>query len=89
MGDERVCPICQRIDGHTWTFTDEVPNSLTHPSVGEVWNTAVGSQAHGHQGFNCRCRIEPHFSLHDLAEKIRILHDEIQAAYIEGGIKSV
>lgn len=87
--DNSVCPICKALDGYTWTFEGNIPDSLTHPLYGEVWNTTLGSLAHDHAGHgskyrsifsNCRCHIEPRFQLTDLKEKIRQLRDELQAA---------
>jgi hypothetical protein len=89
QNDGHVCPICKAIDGYTWTFENAVPDSLIHPQYGEVWNTMLGSLAHDHAGYgsryrslfsNCRCRIEPRFQLADLAEKIRVLRDELRVA---------
>jgi hypothetical protein len=63
-----------------------VPNSLIHPTYGEVWNITLGSLAHEHQlhkgskyGLisNCRCRIEPKFQLTDLLYVVKKLHAEI------------
>jgi hypothetical protein len=85
-GDDRVCPICEAIDGYTWTFTGKVPNSLYHPAYGEVWNTVLGSLAHEHTQFgkkygllsNCRCHIEPTFDLKDLAVLVRKLKNNLK-----------
>jgi hypothetical protein len=74
------------IDGYTWTFEGEVPDSLIHPQYGEVWNITMGSLAHEHQQHkgskyglisNCRCSIEPKFALKDLLEKVKKLKQEI------------
>lgn len=87
--DDRVCKICEAIDGYTWAFPDQVPDSLIHPQWGEVWNTTLGSLAHEHQYHkgskyglisNCRCHIEPHFDLKDLVAKVKAFHDEIKEA---------
>jgi len=56
--DERTCPICKALHGHTWTFTtpEPLPESLT--ANGQiVWNIGMGSRAHGHQRHNCRCKL--------------------------------
>lgn len=93
--DDRVCPICQAIDGYTWTFDKVVPDSLMHPQHGEVWNIYVGSLAHEHQQHggskyglmsNCRCHIEPHFDLKDLLVKVKKLRAEVKAEYGEAKI---
>ena len=44
--------------------------TTTHPAFGVVWNTSVGSMAHGHKG-NCRCSLQTKFDLSSLAERIR------------------
>lgn len=82
--DNRVCPVCKALEGYTWTFENQVPNSLTHPQFGEVWNTTIGSAAHekGMHG-QCRCHIEPKFDLTDLVERVKKLRDEIKKEYSE------
>lgn len=85
--DDRVCPICQAIDGYTWTFEGAVPNSLVHPTYGEIWNIVTGSLAHEQAQFGkksgllstCRCGIEPHFDLKDLLESVKKLRDSLKA----------
>ena len=80
--DHRVCPICRDLEGYTWTFTDSVPDSLTHPKHGEVWNTVLGSLAHEAPGIRtfseCRCHVEPKFDLKDVLEKTLRLRDEVK-----------
>lgn len=87
--DARTCPICRAIDGYTWIFKDAVPDSLMHPTYGEVWNTQMGSLAHEHQlhkgskyGLlsNCRCNVEPKFDLKDVLDKTQNLLKEIENA---------
>jgi hypothetical protein len=86
QGDDRVCPICRAIDGYTWTFINEVPDSLIHPVYGEVWNVVTGSLSHEHSQFgkkygllsNCRCHIEPKFDLKDLLESVKKLRDGLK-----------
>jgi hypothetical protein len=77
-----VCPICTVLEGYTWTFENAVPDSLTHPQFGEVWNTSIGSAAH-EKGMvsTCRCHIEPKFDLKDLVDKVKKLRDEVKAEY--------
>ena len=57
--DERVCPICAAINGYEWTFTvpNPLPTELVHPQFGVVWTLGLGSRAHGHQKYNCRCNV--------------------------------
>jgi uncharacterized protein with gpF-like domain len=78
--DERTCPICQALHGYTWTFTmpEPMPDQLTHPQYGVVWNTTVGSQAHGHQRFNCRCSIKPEINVKDIKQKLETLKNELE-----------
>jgi uncharacterized protein with gpF-like domain len=70
--DERTCPICRAMHGYKWTFTvkEGVPDELVHPQFGVVWNVSRGSQAHGHQRYNCRCTIIPEVNVADLKRKI-------------------
>jgi hypothetical protein len=80
--DDRVCPICQAIDGYVWTIEsgkDVFYNTLTHPTYGDVWNVQEGSRAHGHQNDNCRCRITPEFDLSDLVDKTQKLYNAVKA----------
>lgn len=74
MMDERTCPVCRILHGYTWTFVtgkDILGDSLVHPQWGIVWNVAQGSQAHGHEQYNCRCHIESHLDVSDLRAKIQ------------------
>lgn len=61
MADER-CPICQMLDGYTWTFTTGegggIPSELYHPAFPfPVWTTINGSDAHGHATVGATRRI--------------------------------
>lgn len=78
--DDRVCPICQAIEGYTWIFEGQVPDSLEHPQFGEVWNKIEGSGAHGHKDNTCRCHLKIQISAKDLLEKLKKLRDDVQAA---------
>ena len=70
--DQRTCPICKAIHGYTWTFNvkDGVPDFLTHPTFGIVWMVGIGSNAHGHEVYNCRCGLIPDVQVGDLKAKI-------------------
>ena len=70
--DEKTCPICRALHNHKWTFNvkQNVPNQLTHPQFGIVWDVARHSQAHGHEQYNCRCSILPEVYVDDLKAKI-------------------
>jgi hypothetical protein len=82
MGDDRVCPICQAINGYTWTFTDEpMPTVLIHPQFGAVWDITSGSEAHGHKDGSCRCHMEKIIELHDVLERAQKWHDTILTEY--------
>ena len=61
--------------GYTWNFNVKrgVPDFLTHPTFGIVWMTGLGSNAHGHERFNCRCGIIPEVHVKDLKQKIKQL----------------
>jgi len=81
MKDERVCPICQRLDGFTWSFTtgqNDLNGVLEHPDYGIVWTINGGSTAHGHRG-NCRCSITYELILDDLVEMVAKLRDTVIA----------
>jgi hypothetical protein len=38
-----------------------------------VWVSGIGSHAHGHSNFNCRCSIIPDVHVDDLKKKIQQL----------------
>jgi hypothetical protein len=84
--DDKVCPICNAIDGYTWIIEsgkNVFYNSLTHPAYGIVWDVNQGSQAHGHHGNNCRCHITPEFDLSDLVRKTEKLYEAVKTEYGE------
>jgi hypothetical protein len=90
--DNRVCPICEHIDGYEWVFQDKIPESLMHPVYGEIWNTAIGSLAHEHYQFgkqhgllsSCRCHVDPvEIKAPELLEKLQNLRDIIKEALEE------
>jgi hypothetical protein len=87
MKDDRVCPVCQALEGFTWTFEagkKQLSGSLVHPSLGVVWDMTSGSQAHGHRG-NCRCNITYIVSLSDLVERIKTIRTMLLEMIPEGG----
>jgi hypothetical protein len=63
--------------GYKWTFgvKQGVPDFLTHPTFGVVWVTGIGSHAHGHLEFNCRCSLIPEVYVDDLKRKIEALKE--------------
>ena len=73
--DQRTCPVCKAMHGFKWTFPVKqgVPDFLTHPTFGIVWMTGIGSNAHGHLVYNCRCSIIPDVNVNDLKKKIELL----------------
>jgi hypothetical protein len=87
INDAKTCPICRDLHGHSWVFavSDEpMPDSLTHPQYGVVWNTTIGSQAHGHQRFNCRCSIAlTDLNMTDVRTKIDIIKADLEARLSE------
>jgi hypothetical protein len=87
MGDNRVCPICAAIEGYTWTFetgaNTGLPQEISHPVYGVVWNIYLGSEAHGKHNGTCRCHMEPHFDLSELIVKTQALYNALSAA-VEG-----
>jgi hypothetical protein len=78
MKDDRVCPICQQLEGYTWTFTDGVPTILEHKGM-VVWDEASGSAAHGHKG-NCRCRIHSKFDFSDIKARMQQILTDLKNA---------
>ena len=52
--DDRVCPICNPLEGRQWVVS-AMPDTLT--SHGKpVWNTVKDQpRTHGHAVHNCRC----------------------------------
>jgi len=44
-----------------------------HPHFGNVWTKTIGSQAHGHHVYNCRCSIIPSIDVEDFKAKIEQL----------------
>jgi hypothetical protein len=95
--DDNVCPICKAIDGYTWNFENEVPDSLIHPTYGEIWNITTGSLAHEHQlhkgskyGLisNCRCHTESKVDARDLLYMLQKKIDEIKGAVETDDTKS-
>jgi hypothetical protein len=89
--DDRVCPICNAIDGYTWTFTEAVPDSLIHPTYGEIWNKVTGSLAHEHKQFgkkygllsNCRCHTTAQIEIRDLLYLLQKKIDELKGEISE------
>lgn len=75
IDDSKTCPICRDIDGYKWVFpiSEGVPDQLVHPKYGVVWDKNIGSQAHGHQRYNCRCHIKPGIEVKEIHEKIQRL----------------
>jgi hypothetical protein len=58
--DNRVCPICRKLEGYVWEFdsnANTMTNNLVHPEFGVVWTVNNGSGAHGHKGVACRCDL--------------------------------
>jgi len=78
--DEKTCPICKALNGHTWTFVvgkDVFPNMLIANGQ-KVWDIHQGSKAHGHEQFNCRCHITSQINLKDLHDRIKIMKENLE-----------
>jgi len=84
--DARTCPICRALNGYTWVFnvtSQPLPDELVHPTYGVVWNKSRGSQAHGHERFNCRCGIKPTIDFSDIYGKVEALQSRAEAMLLE------
>jgi len=80
--DRRTCKTCRALNGYTWVFEtgkDMFDGSLRHYLGWIVWDVQRGSQAHGHEQFNCRCRISHEFDLSDVRAKVRRLAEIVRA----------
>ena len=80
MKDDKVCPICEFLNGYIWVFqTGEnmIGESLNHPQFGEVWNVNLGSKAHGHDDDNCRCSMSSDFDLSDTLYMVKELREHL------------
>jgi hypothetical protein len=61
-----------------------MPDELYHPTYGVVWNKSIGSQAHGHQVYNCRCSIQlTDLNLTDIRTKIDVMKTDLEARLSE------
>ena len=63
-------------------------DELIHSQFGVVWNKSIGSQAHGHERFNCRCHIIPQIHAEDLQEKIQLLMKNILEFNMKNGMQN-
>ena len=84
VDDDRTCKVCRAINGYTWNFelgVDAFPPYLEHPTHGVVWDTARGSQAHGHKSDNCRCHVATEFHLSDMVARVRKLYEDVVEKY--------
>ena len=91
MGDAAVCPICQNIEGYVWVFNGEpMPNELTHPTYGTVWNVQQGSEAHGAHDGSCRCRMQHQFDFTLLRDLVKTkVYEPIMAKYMREEVPQV
>lgn len=88
----KICPICTKLDEFTWVFRvgeGVFPAVLTHPVYGVVWNFGSGSAVHGFHGMkgDCQCSITYKLELSDLLEKITMIADRLEEAFLEGDFK--
>jgi hypothetical protein len=74
MVDDRVCPVCRPLHGHTWIFdtaAEPWPDRLVADGS-MVWDTVEDQpRTHGNTPHNCRCGLSWRFDLAD--EKMRLL----------------
>lgn len=73
--DERVCPICMPLDGHTWVFDTEkepFPDVLIDPRTNlVVWDCVRDDRRpHGHGRFNCRCWLTESWDFVDIESRL-------------------
>jgi hypothetical protein len=66
--DNQVCPICNALEGYTWTMEagDAYPKILIHPIYGPVYDTrpaASCSLVKEENGHLCRCTLEHQLDL--------------------------
>jgi len=81
--DDRTCSTCKALNGYTWIFEagkDMFDGNLRHYLGWVVWDVYRGSQAHGHERFNCRCTISYEIDLEDVLAKCVYLREVAQAA---------
>jgi hypothetical protein len=88
--DDRVCPICNALDGYQWTHQigkDLLSDALFHPVYGIVWSLSQGSNAHDHtfgknygsgNTNNCRCTIEHKIIAEDILAKCVYLKETLE-----------
>jgi hypothetical protein len=89
--DDRVCPICEAIDGYVFGPYTEVPDSLIHPVYGEIWNIYLGSLAHEQPQFgkkygllsSCRCHTTNQLDARDLLYLLQKKIDELKGKFTE------
>jgi hypothetical protein len=80
--DERVCPICRPLNGHTWTFDtskDAFPLSL-RANGRLVWNCQTDRPRphHGYATFNCRCKLSSRFDFSDMKASLLDMVGEVE-----------
>jgi hypothetical protein len=85
QGDSNVCPICEALEkGSGWTFelgVDAFPPFLTDPTYGVVYDTQVGSEAHGRHDGSCRCHLAHTFNLKDMVDRSQALLETVKDKY--------
>jgi len=71
--DDKVCPICQALEGQTFILEGQEPQLIYNGVV--VWTISQGSDAHGNHSNSCRCTLDFDFNFDDLLEPVKRLHD--------------
>jgi hypothetical protein len=93
--DDRTCPICLALNGYTWGFEvggdygtsvatvqGSIRSFLVHPEFGVVWELSIGSKAHGHQRYNCRCHVTSEVDISDLRKRVTAIYEQVKASLI-------
>jgi len=76
------CPTCKALNGYTWIFEagkDMFDGTLQHYTGWVVWDVVRGSQAHGHERYNCNCTLSYEIDLEDVLAKCVYLRELAQA----------
>ena len=80
-----ACKVCSALNGYSWTFQDQIPDSLEHPLLGVVWDFTTGSLAHGHTGKNCKCTVEAVLDITDFSASMQPIFNRLnEIAETEG-----
>jgi len=91
--DNVTCKICAALNGYTWFFDvggdygtsvqtveGSIRSFLVHPEFGVVWEISIGSKAHGHQRYNCRCFVTSEIDVSDLRKRVELFLHQLKAS---------